>query len=75
MAVIPVWLGNAYFEADTGKHFEGVAESRSDIANFSTDWSVGSFLYCSADDSTWILCTSGSGKVWKEIGTQAEGTA
>lgn len=63
MAVTPVWLGNGYY----GKHYEGFAESRSDVSAFSTDYAVGSFLYCGEDGSKWILGTSSGTKEWIEL--------
>lgn len=67
MAVTPVWLGNAYYEADEGKHYEGFAESRSDVSAFSTDYAVGSFIYCGEDGSKWILGTNSGSKEWMEL--------
>lgn len=65
---IPVWVGNQYFESATETHYEGYVESRSDVSSESTDWAVGSFLYCGEDGSKWILATSSGTKTWAEMG-------
>ena len=69
MAIYPVFLGNAYVETpDEGTHFEGYAETRSEIASASTDFAVGSFIYCGEDGSKWILGSSSGTKSWDEMG-------
>lgn len=68
MAVIPVYLGNSYVETeDSGVHFEGYAETRVEIASASTDFAVGSFIYCGEDGSKWILGSSSGTKEWQEM--------
>lgn len=67
MAVIPVWLGDAYYNTEDAKHYEGFAESRSEISAFSTDYAVGSFIYCGEDGSKWILGSSSGTKEWTEL--------
>ena len=67
MAEIPVWIGNEYYKTSTETHYEGYVETRAEVANASTDWAVGSFLYCGEDGSKWILGTNSGDKEWQEV--------
>lgn len=62
-----VYLNNAHALTGDGLfYFEGLAEERSDIASFPTDYAVGSKILCAKDWSGWILTRSGNDKVWSE---------
>ena len=68
MAVVPVYVqagDPAYVE---GIHFEGYAETRDDVAAFTTEYGIGSSILCGQDLSVWALLTSSGTKTWTEIG-------
>ena len=59
--------GEEYYETQELTHYEGLAETRAEIAAFSTDYAVGSVLVCSADWSVWVLGDSSGSKAWLEV--------
>lgn len=72
MAVVPVYVqagDPAYVE---GIHFEGYAETRDDVAAFTTDYGIGSLITCSEDWSLWLLGTSSGTKTWLEVDPQED---
>lgn len=69
MAVIPVYIGDAYQDTYVGGvHMEGYVETRAEVSSYTTtEWGIGSFLYCGEDGSKWILGSSNGTRVWQEM--------
>ncbi len=68
MAVRPVALGDAYVKTGDGlQHYEGQADFRADIADFSTDYRDGSEILCTEDFSLWVLGRQSGEKKWLEL--------
>ena len=78
MAVYPVLLGDGYQKHYVdGVHLEGIAETETDISNYTTEWGIGSTLLCKETGATWMLMPNGSSKEWTDTtptDTTADGT-
>ena len=68
MSVLPVKQGDTYTATGDGlEHYEGQAETRAEVMAFSTNYRVGSEIFCTEDFSLWLLSEVEGTKAWKEV--------
>lgn len=64
----PIRSGDAYFKTESGlMHYEGIIQTRAEIASFRTDFLPGSTLICQEDWSVWMLVFGTDALTWDEV--------
>ena len=68
MAVHEIYHGDAYQNTYVnGVHLEAIAELETDISAYSTNWAIGSVIWCKETGARWVLLPDGTSKEWTEL--------